>query len=181
MYFQFYLAFENSLCLDYITEKFWKVLDYNCIPVVFNGVNMSSLAPKHSYIDLKDFNTIEGCIVVWIKIKKIAKWLFRGCNVPLESSWRRRTIFLLLLVERLLFSRTEPQKSKSFNYLHTFSVSNECSPQAWCSLCASLHDAAAPASTVPDLSQWWVHEAQCQHLGERTYKLLWEIQKWMAG
>ena len=63
MYFQFYLAFENSLCLDYITEKFWKVLDYNCIPVVFNGVNMSSLAPRHSYIDLKDFNTIEGCSV----------------------------------------------------------------------------------------------------------------------
>ena len=61
--FQFYLAFENSLCLDYITEKFWKVLDYNCIPVVFNGVNMSSLAPRHSYIDLKDFNTIEGCSV----------------------------------------------------------------------------------------------------------------------
>ena len=62
---------------------------------------------------------------------------------------------------------------------HIFST--EYSLQAWCSLCASLHDAAAPASTVPDLSQWWVHEAQCQHLGERTYKLLWEIQKWMAG
>ena len=57
----------------------------------------------------------------------------------------------------------------------------ECSPQAWCSLCASLHDGAGPVSTVPDLSQWWVHEAQCEHLGERTNKLLWELQKWMAG
>ena len=53
---QFYLALENSLCTDYITEKFWKVLDYNVIPVVLNGANMSNIAPKHSYIDFKDFN-----------------------------------------------------------------------------------------------------------------------------
>ena len=53
---QFYLALENSLCTDYVTEKFWMVLDYNVIPVVLNGVNMSNIAPKHSYIDFKDFN-----------------------------------------------------------------------------------------------------------------------------
>ena len=57
---QFYLAFENSLCRDYITEKFWKVLSYNVVPVVLNGVNMTKVAPPHSYIDIKDFDSVEG-------------------------------------------------------------------------------------------------------------------------
>ena len=39
-----------------MTEKFWKVLPYNVIPVVLNGQNMSEIAPKNSYIDFKDFN-----------------------------------------------------------------------------------------------------------------------------
>ena len=60
MMLQFYLAFENSLCGDYITEKFWKVLSYNVVPVVLNGVNMTRVAPPHSYIDIKDFASVEG-------------------------------------------------------------------------------------------------------------------------
>jgi len=54
--YKFYLSLENSLCADYVTEKFWKVLQYNVIPVVLNGANMSNIAPKNSYIDFKDFN-----------------------------------------------------------------------------------------------------------------------------
>ena len=62
--FQFYFAFENSLCEDYITEKFWKVLNFNVIPVVLNGVNMSAVAPPHSYIDIKQFENIAGDILL---------------------------------------------------------------------------------------------------------------------
>ena len=58
--YKFYLSFENSLCADYITEKFFKVLEYNVIPVVINGVNMTKFAPPNSYIDLKDFKNKEG-------------------------------------------------------------------------------------------------------------------------
>ena len=32
--YKFYLAFENSLCTDYITEKFFLALNKNIIPVV---------------------------------------------------------------------------------------------------------------------------------------------------
>jgi len=56
--YPFYLAFENSLCEDYVTEKFFSALRSNMIPVVYNGANMSGIAPAHSYIDVKDFKTV---------------------------------------------------------------------------------------------------------------------------
>ena len=30
--YKFYLALENSVCRDYVTEKFFKILQYNVIP-----------------------------------------------------------------------------------------------------------------------------------------------------
>lgn len=56
--FQFHLSFENSLCEDYVTEKFFNAMGSGMIPVVLNGANMSRIAPTHSYIDVKDFTTI---------------------------------------------------------------------------------------------------------------------------
>ena len=32
--YKFYLAFENSNCQDYITEKFWSILNHDVIPIV---------------------------------------------------------------------------------------------------------------------------------------------------
>ena len=42
---------------DYLTEKFYNLLPYNLIPVVLNGANMTRLAPAHSHINVRDFNT----------------------------------------------------------------------------------------------------------------------------
>ncbi|XP_001607468.1 alpha-(1,3)-fucosyltransferase C [Nasonia vitripennis] len=53
----FYLSFENSLCKDYVTEKFFNALKYNVVPVVYGGANYSRFAPPKSYIDALDFET----------------------------------------------------------------------------------------------------------------------------
>ena len=60
--YPFLFSFENSLCDDYVSERFFIILDANAIPVVYNGANMSTIAPKHSYIDIKDFADLTGKI-----------------------------------------------------------------------------------------------------------------------
>jgi hypothetical protein len=59
--YAFYLAFENRLCKDYITEKFWidALLNY-AIPVVRGGLTKNdyiSVAPPHSFINVEDFSS----------------------------------------------------------------------------------------------------------------------------
>ncbi|XP_017009342.2 alpha-(1,3)-fucosyltransferase C [Drosophila takahashii] len=56
----FYLAFENSLCDDYVTEKLFDALHRNIIPVVFGGADYSRILPPHSYIDANRFETVAG-------------------------------------------------------------------------------------------------------------------------
>ncbi len=55
--FQFYLSFENSICPDYITEKFFNILHYTVIPVTYGGTNMSTVSPPHSYINALSFKS----------------------------------------------------------------------------------------------------------------------------
>ena len=52
---KFYLAFENSHCMDYYSEKISKAQLYNVIPIVMGAANYASILPPHSYIDVEDF------------------------------------------------------------------------------------------------------------------------------
>ena len=54
--YKFYLAFENSICQDYVTEKLFRTLNHGgLIPVVMGGANYSRLVPPHSVINIRDF------------------------------------------------------------------------------------------------------------------------------
>ena len=57
--YKFYLSFENSICSDYVTEKFFEILSHDIIPVVYGGANYSHIAPHHSYINALDFTSPE--------------------------------------------------------------------------------------------------------------------------
>ncbi len=55
-YYRFYLSFENSLCPDYATEKLYRPLAHDTVPVVFGGSDYSHFVPVGSYIDARDFS-----------------------------------------------------------------------------------------------------------------------------
>ncbi|XP_046452084.1 alpha-(1,3)-fucosyltransferase C-like [Daphnia pulex] len=53
--YKFYLAFENSWCPDYVTEKFIRPYLYEAIPIFLGGADYSKYAPPNSYINARDF------------------------------------------------------------------------------------------------------------------------------
>jgi len=55
--YKFYLSFENSVCVDYVTEKFYNAFLFTTVPIVFGGANYSQLAPNMSYINIRDYGS----------------------------------------------------------------------------------------------------------------------------
>jgi len=53
----FYLAFENSLCVDYVTEKFWRTLQRDVVSVVLGAANYSRLVPPGVHLDVRHFRS----------------------------------------------------------------------------------------------------------------------------
>ncbi|XP_022237058.1 alpha-(1,3)-fucosyltransferase C-like, partial [Limulus polyphemus] len=53
--YKFYLAFENSICKDYVTEKFFNVLNFEIMPLTLGGANYSRFAPPGSFINAMDY------------------------------------------------------------------------------------------------------------------------------
>ena len=55
--YKFYLAFENSLCDEYTTEKLFKVLSQPIVPIVLGNVDYTNILPPHSFIDIKKYKS----------------------------------------------------------------------------------------------------------------------------
>ncbi|XP_055871196.1 alpha-(1,3)-fucosyltransferase C-like [Biomphalaria glabrata] len=59
--YKFYLAFENSLCQEYISEKFFKMFNnVDVVPVVRGGADYKRYFPSDMYVDAADFSTPEA-------------------------------------------------------------------------------------------------------------------------
>ncbi|XP_035705180.1 glycoprotein 3-alpha-L-fucosyltransferase A [Folsomia candida] len=59
--YKFYLSFENSICQDYITEKFFLALSNGMVPVVHGPSKNTyqNLAPRNSFIHIADFSSLK--------------------------------------------------------------------------------------------------------------------------
>ncbi|KAK6195181.1 hypothetical protein SNE40_000658 [Patella caerulea] len=57
--YKFYLSFENSLCKDYVSEKFFRPESLDIVAVTRGGANYSKIAPAKTYIDTSDFKSVK--------------------------------------------------------------------------------------------------------------------------
>lgn len=75
---QFYLAFENSLCDEYITEKVVHAIRNNIIPVVMGSGDYLRVLPPGSYIDIANFKSPQVLAQYLLKV---------SCNATLYNSY----------------------------------------------------------------------------------------------
>ena len=57
--YKFYIAFENSLCDDYLTEKAAQFMDIPSLPIVMSYAKLDRFLPPKSYINVFNFTTIK--------------------------------------------------------------------------------------------------------------------------
>ena len=58
--YKFVIAFENSMCRDYVTEKFYYNGNYDILPIVMDlHGNHARFAPQKSYINALDFPSVK--------------------------------------------------------------------------------------------------------------------------
>ncbi|KAK4010384.1 hypothetical protein OUZ56_019528 [Daphnia magna] len=55
--YKFYIAAENSICPDYVTEKLYRALGAGTVPIVYGGADYSAYAPPYSFIHAADFES----------------------------------------------------------------------------------------------------------------------------
>ncbi|KAG1655551.1 Glycoprotein 3-alpha-L-fucosyltransferase A [Nymphon striatum] len=95
--YKFYLSLENSICKDYITEKFFSWLPLNVVPVVLGGGDYRSIAPPKSYIDVTDFDSAKSLAEYLLDLDRNAtkyeEYLKWKLNYDLEVSYFSNQLF----------------------------------------------------------------------------------------
>uniref|UniRef100_A0A0N4UDT0 Fucosyltransferase n=1 Tax=Dracunculus medinensis TaxID=318479 RepID=A0A0N4UDT0_DRAME len=80
----FYIAFENSICKDYITEKLWNQgYQHDIVPLVLRRKIVQNFVPPHSFIAVDDFKSAKH-------LADYLKYLMKNRTAYLEYfNWRR--------------------------------------------------------------------------------------------
>ncbi|KAN0047739.1 hypothetical protein ACTA71_002124 [Dictyostelium dimigraforme] len=69
--YTFSIAFENSLCEDYVTEKLWESLSVGTIPIYLGAPNIKEFLPdQDSIINVRDFKSINDLIEYLNNVQK---------------------------------------------------------------------------------------------------------------
>lgn len=60
--YKFYLSLENSICKDYVSEKFFRYFPLDTILIVRGGASYKKLLPSDAFIDSSNFDTIKDLV-----------------------------------------------------------------------------------------------------------------------
>lgn len=132
--YKFYMAFENSNCRQYITEKFWhNALENDIVPVVMGAPkeDYERVAPPHSFIHVDDF----------------------------PSSHELSRYLRMLHKDTKLYN--EYFRWKHTGTARTHINDHPMRSRFWCDLCTALHDTSLPAQVHERIDKWWSVPNQC--------------------
>ncbi len=130
--YKFYLSFENSMCDGYVTEKYFNILSYNVIPIVYGGSDYENdIGPHHGFINAKDFG-----------LKKPEKLVERLREINEDDA---------KFAEYFWWRDFYEIRSKKHDRA-----------QSYCQLCQRLHNPDEPAKVYDDMYDWWVTDSHCE-------------------
>ena len=66
--YKFYLALENSICPDYVTEKMFEALKHDIVPIVLGGTDYTAMFPPKSFINMMSFSNMSSLAQLLLKL-----------------------------------------------------------------------------------------------------------------
>ncbi|XP_048250640.1 alpha-(1,3)-fucosyltransferase 10-like isoform X2 [Haliotis rufescens] len=150
--YKFAFAFENAVCDDYITEKFWRPLRLGVVPIAFGSSKIKDMAPTdHAIIDIRDYQSVREVADLItsldsndVEYMKFLDFKQTGVTNPvLKEELRKRD-----------WGNGKPIRS----YFHGFQ----------CFLCNKLHDMKIQVQTGQPVTRW---SGQFDHYGCPAPKL----------
>ncbi|XP_067660626.1 alpha-(1,3)-fucosyltransferase C-like [Haliotis asinina] len=139
--YSFYLAFENSLCKDYVTEKFFHMYNKDVILVARGGVQFLESLPKGTFINTDDFTSVED-------LAAYMKWLHQDKDEYVRFLKRKDEF---VAVDETFTYKFTP----TVLYTHSQYISEPV-----CAMCRKLLDIDNNRNTYPDIYQWY-HKNTC--------------------
>ncbi|EFO14276.2 hypothetical protein LOAG_14246 [Loa loa] len=144
--YYFYLAFENSICKDYITEKLWKHgYGHDIIPIVLKRSIVEPYVPPNSFIAIDDFTTIHD-------LANYLKYLMHNLLAYRKYfEWRRN--YKVLYLDGNIHDQLER-------------------PWGFCQLCRLLWMNPRPKYMIENLTDFWNNS--CESSGTLVNEILQE-------
>ena len=142
--YKFYLAFENSICTDYITEKFWRTLRWNSVPITLTrDFYTSDVVPPGSFISVQDFSSVKALAEYLLYLDK------NDTAYNEYFSWK-----------------------KEFAYEQTEN-SDKLSRYVACDICDALHNECLRPKMYHDIfAAFWNEDVDCKEQELKLLKLI---------
>ncbi|KAK5969092.1 Fucosyl transferase [Trichostrongylus colubriformis] len=142
--YHFYIAFENSICEDYITEKLWNQgYQRDVVPLVLKRSIVEPFVPPNSFIAVDDFHSTE-------EMASYLHYLMKNKTAYAEYfSWRRE--YKVVFLNGKYHDATER-------------------PWGFCQVCRLLWEKPRPSFTIKDFTTWW--DRSCEADGALVNRLL---------
>ncbi|GMR63141.1 hypothetical protein PMAYCL1PPCAC_33336 [Pristionchus mayeri] len=142
--YHFYLAFENSVCTDYITEKVWNQgYGRDIVPIVLKRSIVANRLPPNSYLAVDDFETLQ-------ELAERMSYLMKNKSAYSEMfHWRRdyATIYL---------------NGEQHDILER--------PWGFCQLCRIAWEKPKTQRLISDFKEWW--DGSCEVDGATVSKII---------